>query len=197
MALLAGDPLQGAVVASPGSCSPASPCAHGAFPAFSLSQTSSSRDQVNAVAPSHGGCRPSPSPNQRPPCFPGRRCPFPCRCSTTRTTCSTICAADCVLSCLCCVQPCSPLFGVVKLSVWSTVSGTTSSTFIPTRCSIRAAPLCVVALWIHGIVSTSHYLQRPLAATPLLLPHAAPHQKKIPQPRLSSRLPCCRAQREP
>jgi hypothetical protein len=35
--------------------------------------------------------RPSPSPNQRPPCSPGRRCPFPCRCSTTRTTCLIEC----------------------------------------------------------------------------------------------------------
>jgi hypothetical protein len=35
--------------------------------------------------------RPSPSPNQRPPCSPGRRCPFPCRCSTTRTTYLTEC----------------------------------------------------------------------------------------------------------
>jgi hypothetical protein len=35
--------------------------------------------------------RPSPSPNQRPPCSPGRSCPFPCRCFTTRTTCMTEC----------------------------------------------------------------------------------------------------------
>jgi hypothetical protein len=54
----------------------------------------------------------SPMVVQRPPCSPRRRCPFPCRCSTTRMACLTICAAECMLSCLCCAQPCSPLFGV-------------------------------------------------------------------------------------
>jgi hypothetical protein len=126
-----------------------------------------------ALAWSSHGSAPSPLPPQPPPSRP--LVPVLYSAARLGLTRLGLCSASAPPSVW---HPNRPFLVFVEMSVCSTMSAIASSSFAPACCSIRAAPLRVVALWIHDVVLTSLSLQRPMQPHPYC--SRMPHHIKNP-----------------